>query len=618
MYLFIKIFFKRHILLPMLSIAMLISAMLGITNQALQASVNQTECYELLTNGNFNSLDSWSFGKTNYISSIINQDNYEGQRSLQVGIAEGISNRLAHSTAYQRISLPKNIRSATVSYWKRPGGNADGVDYREMLILSDDFVTVAATVERDFSEGSNQWIEVTQDLTEPLQARAGQEAVLYINVYNNGTGSQMWQQLDAISLMVCIDISAEPTATPITPHQQVMPTGTPEVSVDAPTDESITKIQLGSDITALGSEIETLIPINILDIPDGYGVSETTIELVYDWSSLKVTGCKEESEGRISQLLCNFDEPGIIRISAKSAQGLIGDNLLTEIKFVSLSQPIHRESARTQPLDVAIVFFNDLSGSSIDVMTESGEITLLCLRGDVNCDNKSDGIDSLSILQYAVKMRASSRIYPLDVQQQIFLPACDVNGNSNCDAIDSLFISQCDVGFSNLFCPESGDDLARNLQSVPNQISDGNIIRVAEVPAGATDMITVPVTAELVGSSLSAATMDLIYDPAILKVVDCIKNPENNFDQVVCNSKLDANGIGLDEIGFVATSFEGTTGDLTIVTIVFEVLSEIDETTAAELFRLRARTFANSNGQRLGYTVEGVGPNLIYLPMIQR
>ncbi|MBV7330229.1 hypothetical protein KFU94_18660 [Chloroflexi bacterium TSY] len=61
--------------------------------------------------------------------------------------------------------------------------------------------------------------------------------------------------------------------------------------------------------------------------------------------------------------------------------------------------------------------------------------------------------DALFVLQYDVGLRSGRDTLPL-LPETLFLPACDVNDDTKCNAIDALQILQCDVGIENAFCEE--------------------------------------------------------------------------------------------------------------------------------------------------------------------
>jgi len=76
------------------------------------------------------------------------------------------------------------------------------------------------------------------------------------------------------------------------------------------------------------------------------------------------------------------------------------------------------------------------------------------VKGDVNCDGFADVIDSLFISQFEVGVRTAVPSCPLTNRaQELVLASGDTNGDAFVDVIDALFISQCDAGVTNPFCP---------------------------------------------------------------------------------------------------------------------------------------------------------------------
>jgi len=74
--------------------------------------------------------------------------------------------------------------------------------------------------------------------------------------------------------------------------------------------------------------------------------------------------------------------------------------------------------------------------------------------GDINCDNETNIIDSLYIVQYDVGVRTSYPGCPLkDPATQINLTNADVNRDGTADVVDALIISQCEVGVPTVACP---------------------------------------------------------------------------------------------------------------------------------------------------------------------
>jgi hypothetical protein len=161
-------------------------------------------CTNLLVNGDFEASSGWSFGSTPYPARYVTSPVYSGLRAVSQGIPSGVANRLAHSSTYQRLTIPANAPSPVVlRFMRRAGGPADGVDYREALLLNSN-LGYLATLERSYAVGNDQWVERSFDVT----AYRGYTLYVYFNVYNNGTGTQMWTTLDRVSLGPCTSATA--------------------------------------------------------------------------------------------------------------------------------------------------------------------------------------------------------------------------------------------------------------------------------------------------------------------------------------------------------------------------------------------------------------------------
>jgi hypothetical protein len=161
-------------------------------------------CTNLLVNGDFETAGGWSFGSTPYPARYVTSPVYSGLRAAGLGIPSGIANRVAHSSAYQRVTIPADAPAPVVLRFARyMGGAADGVDYREALLLNSS-LGYLASLERSYATGDNRWVVRTFDLT----AYRGRTVYVYFNVYNNGTGSQMWNTVDRVSLGSCTGLSA--------------------------------------------------------------------------------------------------------------------------------------------------------------------------------------------------------------------------------------------------------------------------------------------------------------------------------------------------------------------------------------------------------------------------
>jgi hypothetical protein len=155
-------------------------------------------------NGDFETTSGWSFGSTPYPARYVTSPVYSGLRAVSQGLPAGVANRVAHSSTYQRLTIPANAPAPVVlRFMRRAGGPADGVDYREALLLNSS-LGYLATLERSYAAGNDQWVERSYDLT----AYRGSTLYVYFNVYNNGAGTQMWTTLDRVSLGPCANAAA--------------------------------------------------------------------------------------------------------------------------------------------------------------------------------------------------------------------------------------------------------------------------------------------------------------------------------------------------------------------------------------------------------------------------
>ncbi len=194
-----------------------------------------TGCVDLLVNGDFESSGGWSFGGTPAQARIVNSPIYTGTYSLQMGIPSGVSNVIAHSSAYQTVVLPNTAEHLMLRYWEQPGGSSDGIDYRETLLLTTNYAPVATLERTTAAVPGNVWRERSFDLT----PYGGRTVVLYLNVYNNGTGSQIWRYVDQVALLACNGVITTPTPTPTptatsTATSTATPTATPTLIATIP------------------------------------------------------------------------------------------------------------------------------------------------------------------------------------------------------------------------------------------------------------------------------------------------------------------------------------------------------------------------------------------------
>ncbi|MFN8439301.1 MAG: M20/M25/M40 family metallo-hydrolase [Caldilineaceae bacterium] len=208
-------------------------------------------CSNLLTNGDLEGTNGWSFGTTPYAAGIVPSPVHNGQWALRMGLPAEVSNRTAHSSAYQLVAIPADAAQVMLRYWEKTGGSQDGADYHEALLLDSGY-NVLHLIDRSFAAGNDSWTERNFDLT----AYRGQTVVVYLNVYNDGTGTQQWNYVDDIALLSCSAGTPEPTATLTptateTPTTITTPTATGEPTV---TETPTVTVTPGGTIPPDGSE----------------------------------------------------------------------------------------------------------------------------------------------------------------------------------------------------------------------------------------------------------------------------------------------------------------------------------------------------------------------------
>lgn len=185
-----------------------------------------TGCQNLLGNGGFEERTElvWKLNGA-YLPVVVDTPRHTGSYALQMGLPSAVANRRSYSTAYQSAMIPTWPEEVLLTYWQRPGNTADGNDYREISLLNSN-LSYLKILEQDRVPGDDQWQQRSFDLTN----YRGQTVVVYFNTYNNGSGSQMWNYVDDVALLVCS--GAEATATP-TPTATLTPTVTPTATATA-------------------------------------------------------------------------------------------------------------------------------------------------------------------------------------------------------------------------------------------------------------------------------------------------------------------------------------------------------------------------------------------------
>ena len=124
----------------------------------------------------------------------------EGSRSLRLGVPPDGENREGWSTAWQAITLPPTLDSATLTFLYFPESTDLERDYFEVRLLDAAGFPIRAIVHPWEGRSNAQgWLPVTFDLT----PYAGQTVQLYFSVYNDGRNGSARVYLDNVQVEVC-------------------------------------------------------------------------------------------------------------------------------------------------------------------------------------------------------------------------------------------------------------------------------------------------------------------------------------------------------------------------------------------------------------------------------
>ena len=155
-----------------------------------------SDCRDIVVNGSMEQNSGWSFGSTARRAAYSTAKAFAGARSMRNGIEPSTADRVSHSSAFQRVTIPAGVKSAvlTAHVWRSGGSSGD---YQEILLLNTSYRLVR-TLWRGLTTDA-AWQPLRYDVTN----LAGQTLVLYLNVYNNGDGRRTWMYSDDVTLAVC-------------------------------------------------------------------------------------------------------------------------------------------------------------------------------------------------------------------------------------------------------------------------------------------------------------------------------------------------------------------------------------------------------------------------------
>ncbi|MGB1254038.1 MAG: cohesin domain-containing protein, partial [Candidatus Promineifilaceae bacterium] len=369
-----------------------------------------------------------------------------------------------------------------------------------------------------------------------------------------------------------------PTATPVTPTSQP-PTPT------SPPPPTGARVETGHYTVRPNEQVDA--DITAIDLPSP-GVGAATVDIKYDPTILNPVACEVDPDGRFNGSACNISfGDDIVRFSLTSSSGEAGSVNLATITFEAVGN-----DGETSPLEVMLTTWADTSGSDITSATVDGSVTLQDgVLGDVNCNGTRNVIDSLFVLQYTVGSRTGNDDCSL-ASNEIYMPLCDTNEDTNCNVIDALFIIQCEVGNSNVLCPSS-----RTVPATREQTGESAITVGSDAMASGTEVV-IPVSANVpLNASFSAATVDIIYDHTVINAVTC--NTNSDF---VGSCHLTQNQAGDHVARFSVASATSRSGALDLVEITFNS-SEGNTANSSDLIA-SVEMFVDDQGNPLPYTAE--------------
>ena len=158
----------------------------------------QTPCDELIHNGDFETTGDWTIGDTPRPAGYSTALARSGSWAMRLGITHQ-SDIASWSSIYQKVTIPGDAVSATLSFWYYPLSQ-DSIDYdwQEALILDTNLNFLARVMK--MNSNSQTWTHHTFDLM-PYQ---GQTIILYFNVKNDGLDDlKTAMYVDDVSVQVC-------------------------------------------------------------------------------------------------------------------------------------------------------------------------------------------------------------------------------------------------------------------------------------------------------------------------------------------------------------------------------------------------------------------------------
>ena len=159
----------------------------------------QIPCDELIRNGGFETTECWIIGDTprpaGYSTAVVRM----GSWAMRLGITHQ-SDIASWSSIYQKVTIPGDAVSATLSFWYYPLCQDDVEHDWQAVIIYDQAWGILDWAMPKVCSNSQTWTNHTFDLA----TYKGQTIIIYFNVYNNGVGNRKTAvYLDDVSVQVC-------------------------------------------------------------------------------------------------------------------------------------------------------------------------------------------------------------------------------------------------------------------------------------------------------------------------------------------------------------------------------------------------------------------------------
>ncbi|MGB0384949.1 MAG: glycine betaine ABC transporter substrate-binding protein [Ardenticatenaceae bacterium] len=156
-------------------------------------------CGDIDINGGFERDSHWVLRNTVWPASYSRERVHQGERALLLGITNrNDDDQDSHSVAHQRVAIPPDVTSATLSYWYyTQSSDQDVKDLQGAQIYDLDWSSVQRNLLQLNRSNENVWVMQQHDLSQFI----GQEIQLYFYVDNDGNEQPSAMYIDDVTLV---------------------------------------------------------------------------------------------------------------------------------------------------------------------------------------------------------------------------------------------------------------------------------------------------------------------------------------------------------------------------------------------------------------------------------